>query len=78
MDLDVAAIHQTFVRGLRAGGGTISTSARVSALAATASGWQVTAGELELESPVVVNAAGAWCDQIAAMAGVAPVGLRPG
>ncbi len=39
--------------------------------------WQVTAGEHTLECDVVVNAAGAWCDQIAALAGVAPLGLRP-
>ena len=77
MDLDVAAIHQTFLRGLRARGGTVSTNARVTSIEPTDSGWRVTAGDLVLDTPVVVNAAGAWCDRMGELAGVTPVGLRP-
>ena len=77
MGLDVAAIHQTFLRGLRARGGTVSTNARVTGLDPTDSGWRVIAGDLVLDTPVVVNAAGAWCDRMGELAGVAPVGLRP-
>jgi D-arginine dehydrogenase len=77
MDLDVAAIHATFVRGLRAGGGTITAEARVVDLDLTATGWRVTTGALVIEAPVVVNAAGAWCDRIATLAGATRLGLRP-
>ena len=77
MDLDVAAIHQTFLRGLRAWGGTVSTNSRVTGLDPTDSGWRVTAGDLVMDSPIVVNAAGAWCDRVGQLAGVSLVGLRP-
>lgn len=77
MDLDVAAIHQTYVRGLRARGGVISTNRRVEAIEPTGPGWRVTAGGTSVSAGVVVNAAGAWCDQVAALAGVRPVGIRP-
>ena len=77
MELDVAAIHQAFVRGLRGAGGTIHTSARVTALDVAGGGWRVTAGTATVESAVVVNAAGAWGDALGRMAGTAPLGLHP-
>ncbi len=77
MELDVAAIHQTFVRGLRAAGGKITTAARVTAIESIGSTWRATAGDAEFEGPILVNAAGAWCDQVAALAGLTPIGLRP-
>jgi D-arginine dehydrogenase len=77
MDLDVAAIHQTFLRGLRTWGGTVSTSSSVTDLDRTDSGWRITAGDLVIDTAVVVNAAGAWCDRVGQLAGVSLVGLRP-
>ena len=77
LDMDVAAIHQVFVRGLRAAGGDILTSAPVTSLGRRNGRWRITAGTHEMEAEVVVNAAGAWGDQVAEMAGVAPVGLTP-
>lgn len=76
-DMDVAAIHQSFVRSFRRRGGTIVTGARVGALARDGV-WTVTteAGERH-QADVVVNAAGAWCDVVARRAGVAPIGLVP-
>ncbi|HKY48540.1 MAG TPA: FAD-dependent oxidoreductase, partial [Acidimicrobiia bacterium] len=62
-DLDVAATHQGFVRGMRAAGATIVTSLRVSALQHRGGRWCVGADGRELEADVVVNAAGSWCDQ---------------
>jgi D-arginine dehydrogenase len=49
----------------------------VTGLDPTESGWRVTAGDLVLDTPFVVNAAGAWCDRMGELAAVAPVGLRP-
>ncbi len=77
MEMDVAGLHQAFVRGLRANGGAIATSSPVVGLAPAAGGWRVTLPGSSIDCPVVVNAAGAWCDRIAAMAGVEPVGLVP-
>lgn len=76
-DIDVAALHQTYVRGIRARGGEIRRRAPVTALRPVAGGWRAQVGDVELEARVVVDAAGAWGDQVAAMAGLAPVGLQP-
>jgi len=76
-DMDVAAIHQAFVRQLRRAGGLIHTGAGVTALRRTST-WHVTTGSGgHHQAPVVVDAAGAWCDEVAVMAGARPVGLVP-
>lgn len=77
VDVDVAALHQAFVRGMRRGGATIRTGAPVEEISRSAGRWLVEAGGNLISAPVIVNAAGAWCDVIARMAGVEPVGLRP-
>jgi D-arginine dehydrogenase len=77
MDIDVAALHQTFVRGMRARGGEIRRSSRVVGLTRSGNTWVVTTPSEVYEAEIVVNAAGAWCDHIAALAGVRPIGLRP-
>jgi len=77
-DMDVHALHQGFLRGMRALGGALRCDAEVTAIARHGSVWRVTiAGGDTFEAPVVINAAGAWCDAIAALAGVAPIGLVP-
>lgn len=76
-DIDVPAVHQAYVRGLRARGGTVLPCAQVIGLAASGSGWQVScAGGQVLHAAEVVNAAGAWVDAVATLAGVRPLGLR--
>lgn len=77
LDLDVASIHQSFVRGMRQTGGTIVTSAPITALTETRFGWQVTTPNQSMAAEVVVDAAGAWGDAVAALGGVSPVGLQP-
>ena len=76
-DMDVAAIHQAFVRGARRRNAQIRTGAPVTALEKTSGGWRLKAGGETLEAEVVVNAAGAWGDEIARLAGVEPVGITP-
>lgn len=76
-DMDVAAIHQGFLRGFRRRGGTIRQAQPVAALTRDGGGWRLTAGGEEIAAEVVVNAAGAWGDVVAGMAGAAPVGLVP-
>ena len=76
-EIDVAALHQGFLRGLRARGGALVTEAEVTALARRGGLWQAETAAGAYAAPVLVNAAGAWCDAVAALAGVPPVGLQP-
>ncbi len=77
MDIDVAGLHQSYVRRLRAAGGGIRPSSRVVGLARTGDSWRVSTGSEELAASIVVNAAGAWGDLVGAEAGAAPLGLHP-
>lgn len=77
MDIDVHALHQGFLRGLRQSGGQVVCNAEVTALRHDGAGWRVTTTAGEFAGEVVVNAAGAWGDAVAALAGVAPLGLTP-
>jgi len=77
MDIDVNALLQGFLRGLRAKGGRTVTDAEVLSLARDGAVWRVETRAGTFEAPVVINAAGAWCDSLAALAGVPPVGLVP-
>lgn len=76
-DIDTDALLQGYARTIRASG-TIHTGARVSEITHVAPGhWRVRAGEETLEARALVNAAGAWADEIARLAGIAPIGLTP-
>ena len=74
-DIDVAGLHQAFVRGFRRLGGTIRPSARVDAAVADGTGWRVETADGDLAADVIVNAAGAWGDVVAERAGVDAIGL---
>ena len=76
-DIDVHALHQGYLRGLRAAGGVVRCNADVAAMECRDGTWRVSAGGEIFEAPVVVNAAGAWCDVIASLAGAASIGLTP-
>src|SRR5206468_3786064 len=76
-DMDVHAIHQGYLRGLRRAGGSVVCDAEVTSLQRAGGVWQVQAGGRLYEAPVVLNAAGAWADVIAQRAGVPPLGLQP-
>ncbi|HUN47880.1 MAG TPA: FAD-binding oxidoreductase [Stellaceae bacterium] len=77
MDMDVHAIHQGYLRGLRARGGEIVTAAEVVALQRRGGVWDVETRAGRFSAPIVLNAGGAWADEIATLAGVRPVGLVP-
>ena len=76
-DIDVAALHQAFVRIARRHGAEIKTDAAVSAIERAGSSWIVRAGDDEIRAQAVVDAAGAWGDVVAVMARVEPIGLQP-
>jgi glycine/D-amino acid oxidase-like deaminating enzyme len=76
-DLDTDLLVQNFAREVRGNGGKVRTSAEVTAASQTATGWDVTVGDEVLSARNLVNAAGAWVDVIAQMAGIAPLGVTP-
>jgi D-arginine dehydrogenase len=76
-DMDVHAIHQGFLRGIRRANGRIVTDAEVTSLRRVGRVWQADAGGRTYEAPVVLNAAGAWAGVVGAMAGAMDIGLQP-
>ena len=77
MDMDVHAIHQGYLRGLKARGGRLVTNAGATAVERRDGLWILETPAGAFAAPVLVNAAGAWADVLAGMAGVRPIGLVP-
>jgi len=76
--IDVAGLHQSFVRGARLGGAAINLDHRVTKVSPDGAGWRIETDSGEVRyADIVVNCAGAWGDVVAQMAGVEPIGLRP-
>lgn len=77
-DIDVHALLQGFLRGARRAGAQILTGVQPLRAELGAGGWTVVlSGGQTLAARVVVDAAGAWADEVAALFGAAPVGLQP-
>jgi D-arginine dehydrogenase len=76
-DVDVDVLHQGWLRQLKARGGDLVVDADVVGLSRQAGGWRVETPDSRIDAKVVVNAAGAWADVIARLAGVRAVGLQP-
>ncbi len=75
-DIDTDRLIQHFARELRRNG-RIVTGAQAVAIRRLPNGWEVDTGGETYSARNIVNAAGAWVDEIAAMAGVAPIGITP-
>ncbi|MBI3677422.1 MAG: FAD-binding oxidoreductase [Proteobacteria bacterium] len=76
-DVDVNALHQGYLRMLRKSGGQVLTNAAVTSLRYENDLWNVRTSAGDFRAGVVVNAAGAWADEIAKLAAVPPIGLQP-
>lgn len=76
-DIDVDRLLQGCARLLHGRKGEILTGQRVERIAHEGAVWQVETAQGRYEAPIVVNAAGAWADAVAAMAGVPRIGLQP-
>lgn len=76
-DLDVSAIHSGFMRGFQSSGGKLHVNAEVFEITPDKDGWLVSSKQGVFKTKALVNAAGAWGDHVANMAGVAPLGLTP-
>jgi D-arginine dehydrogenase len=77
MDMDVHGIHQGFLRGAKAAGARLVCDAGVRQIHHDGQAWCVETAAGSFSAPLLVNAAGAWCDELAQLAGVRPVGLVP-
>ena len=76
-DMEVAAIHQGFLRLARQAGAQLVLGAGELNISRIDGQWQVQSRAGAFSAPVLVNATGAWADQVARQAGVQPVGLQP-
>ena len=78
MDIDVHTLHQGFLRGMRRHGGVLLANAEVQAARWRSPGWELTLSDgRAVRAALVVNAAGAWADQVGALFGAQPIGLVP-
>lgn len=77
-DIDTELLMQNFIRDLRGNGGRVDPRQQVTAIRRDGALWQVeTAAGARYSATTLVNAAGAWVDQIARLAGVQPLGFTP-
>ena len=76
-DLDVDALLQGYLRLYRQRGGALFTRCAVTGLSNRLGHWQVDLGDRQVTAPIIVNAAGAWADEVAALAALRPLGLLP-
>ncbi len=76
-DIDVAELHQGFLRGFKERGGMVICDNRIDKLEQHDGDWRAIARGHVFEARIVVNAAGAWADQIGQMAGASKIGLVP-
>lgn len=76
-DIDVHELHQGFLRGVRTHGGQLRFNAGIRSMERGGGHWLIDAGEVSYRAPLLINAAGAWVDQVAAMAGAEAIGIQP-
>ena len=77
MDIDVDALHQGFLRGARAAGATLMTGNKVTNIRQRNGAWVLELTGETVSAPVLVNAAGAWADELAEACGARRIGLQP-
>jgi D-arginine dehydrogenase len=76
MDIDVDALHQGFLRGARAAGATLMTGTKVMNIQQRNGCWVLELKGETVSAPVLVNAAGAWADELAEACGARRIGLQ--
>jgi D-arginine dehydrogenase len=76
-DIDVAALHQGYLRVARRAGVQLGLGATEMAITRLGASWRVQSRAGDFSAPLLVNAAGAWADQVAAQVGAHRLGLQP-
>jgi D-arginine dehydrogenase len=76
-EIEVDALHQGYLRGIRHRGSVTRGDTEFTAAERVADVWRVRLGTETIETPTIVNAAGAWADLVAGRAGVRPLPIEP-
>jgi D-arginine dehydrogenase len=81
-DIDVNALHQAFIRGVKQQGSRLECGAHLHSIERAGEEWLLEvalrgAQPQTLRAPLLIDAAGAWADEVATMSGVAPLGIEP-
>ncbi len=76
-DIDVAALHQGYLRAARRAGAQLVTDARETSFERRGRDWVVHSRAGDFLAPIVVNATGAWADEVGQSAGASRIGLQP-
>lgn len=76
-DIDVAALHAAYLRTAKRGGARLLTNARLANAERRSGRWHIETSAGAFVAHILVNAAGAWADEVARAAGVDPIGLQP-
>lgn len=77
-DIDVAGVHQHYLATARRNGVDLWSSARLVSAGHLGEGWRLSMADgREAECGILVDAAGAWADEVAALAGIDPLGITP-
>lgn len=76
-DIDVGRLHAAYLRAAKRAGAQLVTRASMRRARRVAAGWIIEVGGATIHANLLVNAAGAWADRVAAASGIAPVGIQP-
>jgi D-arginine dehydrogenase len=76
-DIEVAVLHQAYLRAAQKAGGVLARGKRITDIMRIGRHWRLEAGDSHWECRIIINAAGAWSDEVGAMAGAKLIGLVP-
>jgi glycine/D-amino acid oxidase-like deaminating enzyme len=76
-DLDTDLLMQNYIKSAKSAGADIHSGQRVTKIAKSENGWTVSTSHGQYETKILVNAGGAWADNIALMAGITPLEIIP-
>lgn len=76
-DIDVAGLHAHYLAGARRAGVRLLCDARLQAMTRTGARWRLETRGRTVDADIVVNAAGAWAGEVAAMAGAQAIAISP-
>lgn len=76
-NLDADRLLQDFTKQARKNGAVIKTRSPVLKITKTKTGWEIETPDQTYSARIIINAAGAWVDEIARLAGIKPLGFQP-
>lgn len=76
-DIDVSALHAAYLRQAKQRGASLMCNAALKAASWSQGQWRIEAGGQNITARQIVNAAGAWADEVAAVSGITALGIQP-